>query len=135
TAGIILAKRSRSVTIIEKKTYPFHRVCGEYISNEVSNFLKKEALFLHDLHPTQISRFRLTTAGGWEVKLPLDLGGFGISRYAFDDFLYQKAQAVGVNFRLQEQVLETDFFKDKDYFQLVLKSGETIYADHVIGAF
>lgn len=135
TAGIILARQGRSVTVIEKRNYPFHRVCGEYISNEVSDFLKKEALFPYNFYPTQISRFRLTTAGGTEVNMPLDLGGFGISRYTFDDFLYQKAKAVGVNFRLQEQVLETDFLNEKDYFQLVLKSGETIYADHVIGAF
>ncbi len=48
-AGLIatnlLAKKGKHVLLIEKKTYPFHRVCGEYISNEVEGFLKSEDLF------------------------------------------------------------------------------------------
>ncbi|MCU0471065.1 MAG: FAD-binding protein, partial [Arcicella sp.] len=38
-SSIILAKAGKSVLVIEKKKYPFHRVCGEYISNETRPFL------------------------------------------------------------------------------------------------
>ena len=30
--AIQLAEANRSVVVIEKKRYPFHRVCGEYVS-------------------------------------------------------------------------------------------------------
>ena len=135
TAAILLAKNGRSVLLIEKKNYPFHRVCGEYISNEVKDFLQREEIFPSELQPTEVTRFKLTTASGRTVEMPLDLGGFGISRYALDDHLYQKAVALGVDFKLQEQVLETVFLQEKNHFQLELKSGETLYANHVIGAF
>ena len=45
TTAALLAKGGREVLLIEKKTYPFHRVCGEYVSNEVQGFLEKEGLF------------------------------------------------------------------------------------------
>src|SRR5690554_1549344 len=135
TAAFLLAKNGRSVSLIEKKTYPFHRVCGEYISNEVRVFLQKENLFPFELYPAEVSQFRLTTAKGKTLEIRLDLGGFGISRYVFDRYLYQKAQSVGVSFRLQEQVLKTNFIDEANHFELVLQSGETIHADHVIGAF
>jgi flavin-dependent dehydrogenase len=135
TAAILLAKNGRSVLLIEKKSYPFHRVCGEYISNEVRSFLQREELFPSELRPAEISNFRLTSTGSNEVVLPLDLAGFGISRYAFDDYLYRKALAVGVDFKLQEQVIATHFIQEKSHFQVELKSGKVLFADHVMGAF
>lgn len=135
TAATLLAKNGRSVLLIEKKNYPFHRVCGEYISNEVRDFLQREDIFPFELQPAELSQFKLTSASGRTVEMPLDLGGFGISRYAFDDYLYQKAKALGVKFSLREQVLGTVFLPAKEYFQLELQSGETLYANHVIGAF
>ena len=134
-AAILLAKNGRSVLLIEKKNYPFHRVCGEYISNEVKDFFQREDLFPSELKPTEVTRFKLTSASGRSVEMPLDLGGFGISRYVFDNHLYRKAVDLGVDFRLQEQVLETVFHREKNHFQLELKSGETLYANHVVGAF
>ena len=50
-AAALLAKNGRSVLLIEKKTYPFHRVCGEYVSNEVQDFLKSENLYPEELNP------------------------------------------------------------------------------------
>ena len=35
TAAIHLSKLGLQVTVIEKNGYPKHKVCGEYISNEV----------------------------------------------------------------------------------------------------
>ena len=31
TCAILLQKNGYEVTLIEKKKYPFHRVCGEYV--------------------------------------------------------------------------------------------------------
>jgi len=135
TAAILLAKNGRSVLLIEKKSYPFHRVCGEYISNEVQDFLQREGIYPFELQPSKIKRFQLTSASGRKAEMSLDLGGFGISRYTLDDHLYQKSVALGVDFRLQQQVLKTIFLQEENHFQLELKSGETLYSNHVIGAF
>ena len=138
-AGLIaahqLSKNGREVLLIEKKTYPFHRVCGEYISNEVKEFLKKEEIFPQEIGQSQITKFLLTSIKGNEAKMDLDLGGFGISRYALDFFLYQKAEAVGVKFLLQTQVEEVEFEAKENRFILKLNKGNSFSADHVIGAF
>lgn len=112
-AGLIcanrLADKAVSVTLIEKKIYPFHRVCGEYVSNETLPFLKSNGLFPQELNIPQINRFQLTSVNGHEALLPLDLGGFGISRYTFDHFLYQTALKRGVNFILNTEVENIQF--------------------------
>ena len=47
--SILIRKAGFEVTLIERKKYPFHRVCGEYVSNEVIPFLKSEGLFPAEL--------------------------------------------------------------------------------------
>ena len=39
TNAIHLSKFNRQVLLIEKDSYPKHKVCGEYISNEVLPYL------------------------------------------------------------------------------------------------
>lgn len=90
--------------VIEKRKYPFHRVCGEYISNETVPFLKSEGLYPEVLNPSQITEFQLSSVTGKTSQLPLDLGGFGISRFVFDNFLFEKAKALGVEFLLDTEV-------------------------------
>ena len=41
--AIQCAKAGYRVAVFEKETYPFHKVCGEYISNESWNFLQELA--------------------------------------------------------------------------------------------
>jgi flavin-dependent dehydrogenase len=130
-----LAKNGREVLLIEKKSYPFHRVCGEYISNEVKDFLITEDLFPKEIGPSDINKFQLSSIKGNVANMPLDLGGFGISRYAFDLFLYQKASAAGVTFMLQTQVEEVGFEPKENRFFLKLNKGNSLSANHVIGAF
>lgn len=96
-SSILLARKGIEVTLVEKKQYPFHRVCGEYISNEVVPFLKSENLFPSEFYPASINRFQLSAVNGTSAVLPLDLGGFGISRFVLDNFLYLEAKKSGVN--------------------------------------
>ena len=103
-ASIQLVRSNIACTVIEKKKYPFHRVCGEYTSNETLPFLKREGLFPEIFDTPQITQFQLSTVYGDSTTLPLDLGGFGISRYEFDHFLYKKAIEAGVNFLLETEI-------------------------------
>ncbi|MEM6697118.1 MAG: NAD(P)/FAD-dependent oxidoreductase [Bacteroidota bacterium] len=131
--AILLSKNGLSVTLIEKKDYPQHRVCGEYISNEVRPFLEKHHLFPADFQPSNITEFMLTSTSGKAATLPLDLGAFGISRYELDRFWYRKAVELGVDFQLKTTVSEVDF-KD-NYFQVKTSKGKELESKIVIGAF
>lgn len=108
TAGIHLSKAKLSVTIIEKSSYPRHKVCGEYISNEILPYLDWLDIDISELHPVKIDTFQLTTLSGNNINAKLSLGGFGISRYALDHFLYQKAISSGCMI-LNEQVTDVSF--------------------------
>jgi menaquinone-9 beta-reductase len=138
-AGLIaahqLARSGREVMLIEKKIYPFHRVCGEYVSNEVKPFLLKQGLFPAYASPAEINRFELSAINGQSAHVSLDMGGFGISRYVLDEFLYQKALQVGVAFRLNTQVEQLDYDETEGKFTLQLQSGQTLTCKHLIGAF
>lgn len=103
-SAIELARSGYLVTLIERKVYPYHRVCGEYISNEVKGYLTRLGLDLNRLGAADIRQFAFTTPSGRELTAPLDLGGFGISRYRLDEALYQLAIHAGVTFVLGKSV-------------------------------
>jgi menaquinone-9 beta-reductase len=131
-ASIQLVRSNIACTVIEKKKYPFHRVCGEYISNETLPFLKREGLFPEIFDPPQIKQFQLSTVDGNSTTLPLDLGGFGISRYEFDYFLYKKAIEAGVNFLLETEIDQVNFSDDSFEVKAAAKCFSTSL---VVGAF
>ena len=127
-----LAIAGIGVIVIEKNEYPFHRVCGEYISNETIPFLKSLDLFPSEFNPPAITRFQLTSINGKSAQLPLDTGGFGISRYSFDDFLYRNARERGAQFLLNTEAAHIGFDND----QFIVKAGERILQGNVvIGSF
>lgn len=117
---------------MEKKSYPFHRVCGEYVSNEALPFLKRSGLYPKELKLPQVRFFEFSSVGGKSLRLPLDLGGFGISRYAFDHFLYRIAKMEGVSFQLNTEVTAINF--DGGKFEIETTNGRQS-ADVAIGSF
>lgn len=98
TAAIHLAKNGLSVLVFERHAYPKHKVCGEYVSNEVIPYLNSLGVNLNQLPLPQINQLLITTSTGKEINQDLPLGGFGISRYAFDELLYQRAKELKVDF-------------------------------------
>lgn len=129
--AILLAREGISVKVIEKKRYPFHRVCGEYISNETLPFLKANGLYPESYAPPVITEFQLTSVNAKEARIMLDLGGFGISRFAFDHWLYQVAVAAGVTFDLDTEVIEIRYSDDLFH---VTTTASTFSSPLVIGA-
>ncbi|MGJ1412450.1 NAD(P)/FAD-dependent oxidoreductase [Sphingobacterium thalpophilum] len=95
TGAIHLSRKGLTVTVIEKYAYPRHKVCGEYLSNEVLPYLRSLGVDVNTLKPSQIERLKFTTQVGREGIIKLPLGGIGLSRYCLDDFLYQNAIANG----------------------------------------
>lgn len=133
TSAIAMAGQGLSVTLIEKKSYPLHKVCGEYVSNEVLPYLRAIGADPAPLNPAPISRFQLTSPKGVVLESPLDLGGFGVSRYTLDHYLYQVAVAKGVQVRQQTAVQDIQFAAD--HFTLKLSDGDTLQAEVVLGAY
>ena len=72
-AALFLVAQGHPVTLIEKKVYPFHRVCGEYVSNEVLDFLKRHQLFPDFLDLPLMETFEFSDTQGKSARLPLDL--------------------------------------------------------------
>ncbi len=120
-AGLSLAIQSADknyrTILFEKESYPFHKVCGEYISMESWPFLESLGLQLDSFNLPVINDLLLTDVQGKAYNFSLPLGGFGISRYVLDHHLYTIALAKGVTICTNTKV--TDVLFDQDVFTIV----------------
>jgi flavin-dependent dehydrogenase len=96
TLAIQLRKAGLAVVLFEKEKYPFHKVCGEYISMESWDFLERLGVPLSAMNLPKITRLHITAPNGNKLSHQLKLGGFGISRYKLDYTLYLLAKNLGV---------------------------------------
>ena len=132
TSAIHLSKLGFSVIVVEKNSYPKHKVCGEYISNEVLPYFKWLDVDIEALKPTHITDLHFSSESGKMIRSKLPLGGFGISRYTLDLALYQKAVSQNCEI-IHEQVNEVQF-KD-DFFEVTLSNGKILKSQVVLGSF
>jgi flavin-dependent dehydrogenase len=133
TVAIELARKGFSVIVIEKHTYPFHKVCGEYISNEVRPYLEYIGLAIAQLGASTINKFQLTSIRGTKINFPLQMGGFGLSRYTMDYELYKIAVKLGVKFELNASVEDSQ--RINDTFFVDTNTNKTFQAKILIGAY
>ena len=96
-SSIQLSRAGHRVALIEKQSYPFHRVCGEYISEESRPFLAMLGIPFHELQLPHISQLMVSAPNGSIVRSSLKPGGFGISRFRLDALLANIAKDNGVN--------------------------------------
>ncbi len=130
--AIQLADKGREVILLEKEEYPFHKVCGEYISNESYSFLERIGLPLTTMNLPDITEVKISSPNGKSLTRKLDTGGFGISRYTLDALLFELAKKKGVVVWQNAQVNEV--VSDGDSF--VLRTGRKEYrAKIVCGAY
>ena len=81
-AGLTLA-----IQLAKKNRYPFHKVCGEYISMESWDFLQSLGANLEELNLPKISQLRVSAHAGFAIESDLEMSGFGIQRYTLDQRL------------------------------------------------
>ncbi len=98
TAAITLARQGARVALYEAKTYPHHKVCGEFLSPECAEVL--DDLGVTPTLPKNLPTMTfatLTTPSGavWQSDLPAP--ALGLSRYALDAALADRMRAVGVD--------------------------------------
>ena len=132
TSAIHLSKQNKQVLLVEKNEYPKHKVCGEYISNEVLPYLN--SLGIHPINDgaKKIKKVHISTIKSNLIKGELPLGGFGMSRYFLDDLLVNKARLNGV--QVLKDSVEAIHFK-KDAFTITTKTAKVFQSKVVVGAF
>jgi flavin-dependent dehydrogenase len=133
TAALHLARAGVAVTLIEKKSYPFHRVCGEYVSHEVRGYLSSLGFDPMALGAKDLRRLHLSSPQGKVVEMALPLGGFSLSRYAFDQALYAAAVSAGAEVRLETTVRAVHYTPSG--IEVTLSQGQRLRAPLGIGAF
>lgn len=132
TCALHLSDKKKQVLLIEKNSFPKHKVCGEYISNEVLPYLNSLGINPVQQGAKQISKVQLSTVKSNTINGTLPLGGFGMSRYCIDKLMADKAIENGVDI-LQETVEEINF--QEDIFSVKTKSNQEFFGRVVIGAF
>ncbi|THU33499.1 FAD-binding protein [Niastella caeni] len=135
-AGLALAiqcaRAGYKTVLFEREKYPFHKVCGEYISLESWNFLQDLGLPLSDMQVPIINRLLITTPDGNYIESPLPLGGFGISRYTLDHLLANIARQEGVTVLEETKVVNVVYRNNA--FLVFTNKGDT-EATVVAGAY
>ncbi|MAP53827.1 NAD(P)/FAD-dependent oxidoreductase [Altibacter sp.] len=131
TAALHLSRTGRQVLVIEKYGYPHHKVCGEYISNEVLPYLNRLGIDPFAIEAKSISKFQISTKNGHTLETELPQGGFGISRFAFDALLYEHV--------LKQATVAFDTVEnlsfDDNVFDVRTQNGNAYKASFVLGAF
>ena len=132
TSAIHLSTRKKRVLLIERNEYPKHKVCGEYISNEVLPYLNSLGINPINEGAKQITKVHISTTKSNLIKGELPLGGFGMSRYFLDNLLVKKARLNGV--QILKDTVDSIHFK-KDSFTITTKSSGVFQSKITIGAF
>ncbi|MBS1688683.1 MAG: NAD(P)/FAD-dependent oxidoreductase [Bacteroidetes bacterium] len=132
-AAIELSKARKKVLLIEKNEYPYHKVCGEYISNEVLGYLQALGFNPFAYGAASITKLRLSSPQGRNIHTQLDLGGFGISRYTMDNELYHLALKNGADILTNTRVTDIQFAADT--FTATTNKGETLTSKLIIGSY
>jgi len=112
TLAIQCADAGYKTILFEKETYPFHKVCGEYISLESLPFLQKLGFPSERFDLPLIKDLQLSDVQGNLYQFGLPLGGFGISRYTLDNTLYELALSKGADIRTNTKVQDIIFSND-----------------------
>ena len=94
-ASIALARKGRSVTLIERKATPRHKVCGEFLSGEALEDLHALGIDVASLGAVPIDYVRLAAARR-AAEAPLPFPAASLTRKALDTALIAEAIAAGV---------------------------------------
>lgn len=109
--SIQLSRQGYDVIVFEKEKYPYHKVCGEYISFECWNFLEELGVPLSDWDLPIINTLQVSAPNGNKLLHNLPLGGFGISRYKLDAYLARLSRNAGTQI-MEEAKVDNAWFTD-----------------------
>ncbi len=130
--SIRLAKAGFKTALFERKKYPFHRVCGEYVSMETLPYLKNLGFDPFEQGAVKINRLFVSGTSEISLQSRLDMGGFGLSRYLFDAELAQISQKAGTE--IFENTLIQEIEKKEKNWLIRSNDNRQFEVDQLIGA-
>ena len=131
--SIQLANVGLNVVLIERNEYPFHKVCGEYISMESWDFLIELGLPLGKMDLPIINELGISSEKGFMLNAPLQMGGFGISRYTLDEALSKLAILKGVHVLQNTKVTAVTYTNKQVY--TITTPNQAIFSKIVCGSY
>ncbi|GEQ86402.1 FAD-dependent oxidoreductase [Patiriisocius marinistellae] len=131
TAALHLSQNNIKVLVIEKYKFPHHKVCGEYVSNEVLPYLNNLGIFPLTHGAKSITQFQITTNAGKSIKTQLPMGGFGMSRFTLDMLLFEKASKTSQF--LIDTVIDINF--SSEIFRVETSGNKKYTSSYILGAF
>jgi flavin-dependent dehydrogenase len=96
TAALALARAGRDVDLYERSSSASHKICGEFLSREVSANLRALGVDPVDFGARPITRVRLVR-GTHSVDEPLPFPALALSRKTLDEALLERVAASGAN--------------------------------------
>lgn len=132
-----LADKGWDTLLLDRKEFPRHKVCGEFLSPEFQGMLSEIGLHqaVESLKPVRIDRAFLTLSKGDSLEIPLPAMAWGVSRYVLDTALHQAAQQAGV--QLYTGITVMSVCPNQEGFLIETRQGteqEQFQARTVIGA-
>ena len=102
-AAIRLAASGARVLVLEEKRMPRAKLCGEFVTPECFPTLKRLGVMERTLAAGahKLTRLRLVSSGGRLVQMPIarmshgEDWAMGLSRYRFDQILFERAREAG----------------------------------------
>lgn len=92
--GTLLARRGRSVEILEQSPAPHHAVCGEFLSWEAARYLQRLGVDLDSLRAVPIHGVRLS-ARSLVAQCELPFPALSLTRRSLDEALLALAEQAG----------------------------------------
>ena len=135
-AATFLARRSRSVLLLEKDRFPRAKVCGEFLSASALESLDRlgSRERIEALNPESIERGLIHLPGSRPISFQLPSPALGLSRFALDDLLVRRAQEAGAEVRFETRVASIERDGNGFVIQSGGRAGAEIRAQSVIGA-
>ena len=122
-ASIALARRGRSVTLVEREVTPRHKVCGEFLSGEALQDLRALGIDVTLLRAVRIHSVRLAAASS-AAEAPLPFSAASLTRKSLDTALISEAIASGVKVE-QGRSVESLTRATANTWQVTLDDGTT----------
>jgi flavin-dependent dehydrogenase len=135
SVALQLARQNHDVALLEKATYPRHKLCGEFLSPEAQSSLAGLGVLdaVREAGAASITETQLTGPTGTVSEHALPDTAIGLSRYRLDGILYRAACAQGVDGRPGTKATAVQGSLDDGF---VVKAGsEQLEARLVIGAY
>src|SRR5687768_3569372 len=132
TFALSMSSLGWKVILFEKEKYPFHKVCGEYISTESIPFLERIGLDIGESGAKEINRLTLTSPRGKSFSCRLESGGVAIRRYTIEKILADVCRERGVE--IIENCNLSAIKKANDHFTFINDTRE-FHASIGIGSF